>query len=84
MLKKFINIFGGNPNQKRISSLAESALKINNLEPAYEKLSDAELRAKTDEFRAKIQDAVKDIEDKDEYFRVEQEVLEDKIFFLIY
>ena len=29
---------------------------INDLEPAMEKLSDAEMRAKTDEFRARLQD----------------------------
>ncbi len=75
MLKKFVNIFGGDPNKKRIDELAEIVAEINALEPIFEKLSDAELRAKTDEFRAKIQDAVKGIEDKDEYFRAEQDAL---------
>ncbi len=77
MLKKFVNIFGGDPNQKRIDELALIVDDINALEPDFEKLSDAELRAKTDEFRAKIQDAVEGIEDKDEYFRLEQEVLDE-------
>ena len=75
MLKKFVNIFGGNPNQKRINKLAEIVAEINALEPAFEKLSDAELRAKTDEFREEIRDAVEGIEDKDAYFLAEQEVL---------
>ncbi len=75
MLKKFVNIFGGDPNKKRIAELAEIVAEINALEPAFEKLSDAELRAKTDEFRTKIQDAVAGIDDKDEYFRVEQKIL---------
>ena len=69
MLKRFVNIFGGDPNQKRISELAEMAAEINALEPVFEQLSDAELRAKTDEFRTRIQDAVKDLDvGSDEYF----------------
>ncbi|MCP4142872.1 MAG: hypothetical protein GY755_21730 [Chloroflexi bacterium] len=75
MLKKFVNIFGGDPNQKRIDELAEIAAEINALEPAFEALSDEELRAKTDEFRAKIKDAVEGVEDEKEYFSIEQEVL---------
>ncbi|MBT3713898.1 MAG: preprotein translocase subunit SecA, partial [Anaerolineae bacterium] len=75
MLKKFVNIFGGDPNQKRIEDLAYIADEINALEPSFEALSDAELRAKTDEFREKIQNAVEGIEDKEEFFLVEQEVL---------
>ncbi|MBT7989964.1 MAG: hypothetical protein HN769_08810, partial [Anaerolineae bacterium] len=75
MLKKFVNIFGGDPNQKRIDELAEIAAEINALEPAFEALSDTELRAKTDEFRTKIKDAVEGVEDIEEYFSIEQEVL---------
>ena len=76
MLKKLVSVFGGDPNQKRIDELAEMAAEINALEPVFEKLSDAELRAKTDEFRAKIQDAVDGLElGSDEYFEAEQDVL---------
>ena len=77
MLNKFVNLFGGDPNQKRISELDEIVAEINAFEPAFEKLSDAELRAKTDEFRALIQNAVEGIEDKDEYFIAEQEALDE-------
>ncbi len=81
MLKKFVNIFGGDPNQKRIDELAEMAAEVNALEPVFEQLSDAELRAKTDEFRARIQDAVDDLElGSDEYFETEQDVLNDIMF----
>ena len=81
MLKKFVNIFGGDPNQKRIDELAEIAAEINALEPAFEQLSDAELRAKTDEFRAKIQDAVDGFElGSDEYFEAEQNTLKELLF----
>jgi len=80
MLKKLVNVFGGDPNQKRIDELAEMVAEINALEPAFEALSDEALRAKTDEFRAKLQDAVAGIEDQDEYFLVEQEVLNEIMF----
>jgi len=80
MLKKLVNVFGGDPNQKRIDELAEMVAEINALEPAFEALSDEALRAKTDEFRAKLQDAVAGIEDQDEYFLVEQDVLNEIMF----
>ncbi len=37
---------------------------INSLEPDIQKLSDAEIKAKTDEFKGIIADAVEGIEDK--------------------
>jgi len=80
MLKNFVNIFGGDPNQKRINDLAQIAEEINALELEYEALSDADLRAKTDEFRAKLKTELEGVEDKDEYFRIEQEVLAEIMF----
>ena len=81
MLKKFVSIFGGDPNQKRIDELAEMAAEVNVLEPAFEALSDAELRAKTDEFRAKIQDAVDGLElGSDEYLAAEKDILSELLF----
>ena len=38
---------------KRLQPMVE---RINGLEPEFEKLSDAELRAKTDEFKARLKD----------------------------
>ncbi len=80
MLKNFVNIFGGDPNQKRINDLAQIAEEINALELEYEALSDADLRAKTDQFRAKLKAELEGVEDKDEYFRIEQEVLTEIMF----
>ncbi|OQX63730.1 MAG: hypothetical protein B5M51_04790 [Anaerolinea sp. 4484_236] len=77
MLKKFISVFGGDPNQKRIDELTVFVDEINALEAQFEALSDEALRAKTDEFRAKLNDALEGVEDKDEYFRIEQEVLDE-------
>ncbi|MFC1958533.1 preprotein translocase subunit SecA [Chloroflexota bacterium] len=42
-------------NEKELKRLQPAIDKINSLEPEFERLSDAELRAKTDEFRARLQ-----------------------------
>ena len=81
MLKKLVNIFGGDPNKKRINELAEMAAEINALEPTFESLSDDALRAKTAEFRTKIQQAVEGFDvGSEEYFEAEQDVLNDLLF----
>src|SRR5215216_354149 len=54
MLKNFVKIFGGDPNKKTIEQYSGIAQEINALEPEFEALSDDALRAKTDEFRARI------------------------------
>jgi preprotein translocase subunit SecA len=46
----------GTKNERVIKSLMPNVLAINALEPQIEKLTDAELRAKTDEFRQRIQE----------------------------
>lgn len=43
-------------NQQRVHKLRRQAMKIDQLAPAMEKLSDAELRAKTTEFRQRLKD----------------------------
>jgi preprotein translocase subunit SecA len=48
---------------------------INSLEAGVQKLSDEQLQAKTDEFRARIADALEGIEDKDARRLREQEIL---------
>lgn len=49
--------------------------KINGLEPDIQKLSDGELKAQTDKFKRKIQDALEGFEDKDKRREREKEVL---------
>ena len=44
----------GSTNDRRVAQLAKAVPAINALEPALEALSDADLRAKTDEFRARL------------------------------
>jgi len=50
--------FGGlvDSNEKVIKRLQPLVDRINNLEPEFEKLDDAGLRAKTDEFKARLED----------------------------
>jgi preprotein translocase subunit SecA len=43
-------------NEKELKRLQPKVDRVNELEPEFEKLSDAELRAKTDEFRARLKD----------------------------
>lgn len=54
MFQKFVKILGGDPNKREIERLTDRAEEINALELEFEKLSDDELRAKTDEFRARL------------------------------
>jgi preprotein translocase subunit SecA len=52
MLKNFYTKLTGDPNEKEIQRLLPLVEQINAFEPELQKLSDAELRAKTDAFRA--------------------------------
>jgi preprotein translocase subunit SecA len=54
MLKGFVKFFGGDAHKRTMEALFPLADQINALEPEFEKLSDEALRAKTDEFRARL------------------------------
>jgi len=56
MLNKIAKVFGYDPQKKEIEETAELARLITQLEPQFEKLSDAELFNKTDEFKQRYQD----------------------------
>ncbi|MDW8277912.1 MAG: hypothetical protein RMJ85_07820 [Anaerolineales bacterium] len=75
MLSKFIRLIGGNPHQRQIEKFAALARQVNALEAEYEKLSDDALRAKTDEFRARIAAQRNDITDEAERRQAEQAAL---------
>ena len=79
MLKSFVKIFGGDPNRKVIEQLSEVVKQINGLEPQFETMGDDALRAKGDEFRARIQESLGTMEGltEQEQFKAEQEALED-------
>ncbi len=54
MLKKFVQIFGGDPNKREIDRFSATVDQINSHEAAYEALTDDALRAKTAEFRRRL------------------------------
>ncbi|HWY22054.1 MAG TPA: preprotein translocase subunit SecA [Candidatus Acidoferrum sp.] len=56
MINTLIGKVFGTKNERVIKSLMPRVEAINALEPQMQKLTDAELRAKTDEFRQRIQD----------------------------
>jgi preprotein translocase subunit SecA len=55
MVKWLSSLFDS--NEKEVRRLQPLVDHINSLEPEFEKLSDAELRAKTDEFKARLKDS---------------------------
>ena len=56
MLKGFVKLFGGDQHKRTMESIFPLVDEVNALEPKFEKLSDTELRAQTDEFRQRIAD----------------------------
>jgi preprotein translocase subunit SecA len=79
MLKNFVKIFGGDPNKKTIEQFRGIAEQVNALEPQFEVLSDDAVRAKTDEFRARIAESIGNLDGLDvkEQFKAQQEALEE-------
>ena len=77
MIDKFLTKLFGSSNQRFLKSVQPLVGEINALEPAIKKLTDEELRARTDFFKEKVRQAVAGIEDKDELKRVEREVLDE-------
>jgi preprotein translocase subunit SecA len=70
----------GTSNERAVKRLMPIVAQINELEPATQALSDDQLRAKTVEFRQRIADAIKGIEDtpenKDERYAAEKAALD--------
>jgi preprotein translocase subunit SecA len=54
MLKRFVRIFGGDPNKRAVDKFTEIVDQINGLEAQFESLNNDELRFKTDEFRQRL------------------------------
>ena len=51
----FLTRFFGSRNDRLLKQYRASVVRINSLEPTYEQLSDEALRAKTDEFKARVE-----------------------------
>jgi preprotein translocase subunit SecA len=54
MFKKISQFLKGDPHRKKIEELVVTVDQINALETQFEKLSDAQLKAKTDEYRHRL------------------------------
>ena len=66
MINTLLGKVFGTKNEREIKRLQPRVDKINALEPAMRKLSDEELRAKTEEFRARIRERLSSIADEPE------------------
>jgi preprotein translocase subunit SecA len=66
----------GTSNERTIKRMLPTVQAINVLEPEMQQLSDEQMRAKTDEFRARIAAHIADIKDPEERYKAEQDVLE--------
>lgn len=62
MIEKFLKLLTGDPNQKTINKFRPIVEHINSLEAEISKLSDNELKAKTTEFRNRIQEKLASVE----------------------
>ena len=63
MLSGLLKKIFGSRNERLLKHYSHTVRAINALEPEIEKLSDSELRAKTDEFRSRVQKRLKQIPD---------------------
>jgi preprotein translocase subunit SecA len=77
MLKNIVRIFGGDPNKRVIEKSTGTVEQINALEPEFEKMSDDELRAQTEKFRAAVAAGTRGIDDQKELQIAVQTALEE-------
>ena len=77
MLKNFVKLFSGDPTKKTVDQFANLVVQVNALEAEYEALSDEALRAKTDEFKARVDKAIDGVEDQQDRKRFEQDALDE-------
>lgn len=57
MLKNFVKLFSGDPTKKTVEQFRGLVGQVNALEAQFAALSDSELRAKTEEFKARVKTA---------------------------
>src|SRR3990172_7844889 len=77
MLKNLFTKVVGDPNQKELARLQPTVDQINALEPELARMSDADLRALTEEFRARILSETGDLKSRLESTRAEALAEED-------
>jgi len=74
---KFLTKLFGSSNQRFLKSITPMVQEINSLESSIKALTDDQLRAKTAEFKERVQRAVGDTKDKEERKRRERAVLDE-------
>jgi preprotein translocase subunit SecA len=87
MLKNFVKLFSGDPTKKTVDQYRPLVEQVNALEAQFEALSDDALRAKTDEFKARVAAATRGLSlilvgaqrggDDKEYRKAEQDALDE-------
>ncbi|HEX4020298.1 MAG TPA: preprotein translocase subunit SecA [Acidobacteriaceae bacterium] len=77
MINVFLSKIFGTSNDRAVKRMRPLVAEINALEPAIQQLTDEQLAAKTEEFRARIRERIVGIEDAEEREKVEREVLDD-------
>jgi preprotein translocase subunit SecA len=75
MLKNFVKLFSGDPAKKTVEQYRGLVEQVNALEEQYASLSDEAIRAHTDEFKARVRQAIEGIEDEEERRKFEQDAL---------
>jgi preprotein translocase subunit SecA len=75
VVDKFFKKLLGTNSERFLKAIVPTVQQINSLEASLKNLSDDELRAKTDEFKARIKNALEGIEDQKQRRKREQEVL---------
>ncbi len=77
MIDKFLTKLFGSSNQRYLKTVQPIVDRINSFEPELEKLSDEDLRARTERFKAHVADAVKDASDAEDRKRRERAALDE-------
>lgn len=77
MLKNFVKLFSGDPTKKTVDQYRPLVEQVNALEAQFVSLSDDALRAKTDEFKQRVAQALQGMEDETAKRKAEQNALDE-------
>ncbi|HVZ18374.1 MAG TPA: DEAD/DEAH box helicase, partial [Terriglobales bacterium] len=77
MINTLLGKVFGTKNEREVKRMMPTVGQIAALEPEMRQLTDAQLRARTDEFRHRIKERTEGIEDEDEKRKAENQVLEE-------
>jgi preprotein translocase subunit SecA len=75
MLKNFVKLFSGDPAKKVVEQYRGLVEQVNALEEQYSSLSDAAIIGKTEEFKARVAQAIEGVEDEEDRKKYEQDAL---------